>query len=658
MIKGRIAGGVLAAVAWTASASAETAPAHDLARDIAAYYPFEVNAEDGSGNGYSGTATPAVSFGPGRYNTAAVFTTAGARVDLPDMGRYAPNGFTVSTWVNLKALASPGGSKKGLGTLAGRLYVRRDDGRLAFYFYYDSTDKPDNRMRELRSKRALSPGSWHQVTAVYNPRGQVFQFFIDGVKDSSIALNLGNARPQFPWSQGIGGEPASEGDYTLNGSLDDVLLYRRPLTQDDIVFLANGAGRAPSPARVTRSLDDPANCGEYNANPCYPCTKHFSWPPWMWGACQVRSATCHDDLVFRDSRCTCPSGQVHGNVHASAAVGGGALSEQQCFTSSKPAPVITVTQLPSTLDIRGYPRHLTGIKGFAAKVTHIESADFLVADGSSVPADCGRLNQYKTYACTAHLASCSTLTPAAEQCVTRTTKCSSLGITDDDRRALNYPLYTLEEWQNLFPTRLKVNANWFDIKGPPGFPHMSPCTDIFGYSVNQGQQVSRADNPDVVGTQRNYLDALVVIDTPVPDGTTHRTVRIVKNSEIAGLRNVTFAVGGFILVKDGKSQKPYPSSVKEASSGARTGVGLSADNQTLYIVVVQGGPNTTQMTAADLAAYMKQEQGARNIINLDNSGSSQFLYVDGTTTYKSEPGDYNSANQKVYRPIPTFFGIR
>lgn len=642
------------AIMLVAAGAAQADPAQTLANGIAAYYSFDVNAEDVSGNGFDGRATPGVNFGPGKYNTAAVFTVGRARVELPDLGRYAPGGFTISAWVNLKALASPHGDTRDLGTVVGQLYVQRGDGKLVFKFHYDSAQAADNQERTLVSTRALPIGSWHQVVALYNPTGQVFQFVIDGVVDSSVAMNLGNARPRFPAFKAIGGEPRTQGDFTLNGSLDDVLIYRRPLTSDELSFLASGAGRGAALAgggRFPRDSTDPANCGEYGASPCHECTAHFWWPPSNWGRCRVTSLICNHDLVFnvQSQVCTCPAGLVHG---------GGQALDHECSTPSNPAPVITVERLPSRIEFEGSTRILTGIKGFAASVTHAESADFLVPDGASIAADCGRLTQYKTYACTARLPSCSTLTAQAQSCETAAPKCNSLGITDNNNRALKFPLYTLEEWQNLYPTRLKVNANWFDINGPPNFPHISPCTDIYGYSVTQGQVVSPADNPDVVGNDRNYLDALVVIDTALPDGTTHRTLRIVKNAEIASLQHVSYAVGGFILFQDGKPQQPLPSSVKAKQTGGRTGVGLSADNQTLYFVVAQGGPGVGQMTAADLVNYMRRVQGAATVMNLDNSGSSQLIYQDGSTTYKTEPGDDDTATRKVYRPVPNFFGVR
>ena len=46
------------------------------------------------------------------------------------------------------------------------------------------------------------------------------------------------------------------------------------------------------------------------------------------------------------------------------------------------------------------------------------------------------------------------------------------------------------------------------------------------------------------------------------------------------------------------------------------------------------------------------------MINLDNSGSSQFLYDDGDRTWIALPGDINDlTDADSYRPVPNFFGM-
>jgi hypothetical protein len=356
----------------------------------------------------------------------------------------------------------------------------------------------------------------------------------------------------------------------------------------------------------------------------------------------------------------CPFGTTH---RASRAVGRGAFAfnlqsdGQECYTPP-PKPKITVTALPSTIDIPGYPELLTNIVGYRATVMNADYADYFVPRGSDWPAQCNRVRAYADYLCNNNSgsATCTSARSAANTCASSQPACATLKIKDNNQRALNYPLYTLEEWNNFFPGGLKVNANWFDINGPPNFPHVSPCTDIFGYSVSNGQVVSLATNGDQVGTQTNLLDALVVIDEQLPDGTTHRSLRIVSNLANAAQRNVRQAVGGFILMQGGHYAPNIPSSVKPDNTGARTGLGLSADGKTLYLVVVQAGSRQPGMTARDLAYYLKA-MGASDVINLDNSGSSQ-MYYDTNPRVTTLPGDKDNQNRDAFRPVPNFFQVK
>lgn len=612
------------ALAWSAAAQD---PAQTLATGVTAYYPFDVNAEDQSGNGYSGIPSAAVSFVPGALAEAISFRSADATVSLPDMGRYATS-YSIAAWVNWSAgIFAPGD----LRTVVSRLYLQPDTGRLQFYFYYDSQNAADNRSVIALSSGTVPAGSWHHVALVYDGSANELRFYIDGVSSGTSSTPQG-IRAQFPWMQAIGSEGRTSGvGAYLNGAVDEVFLYSRALTAAEVQYLndvraASGGSGSNMVARGSSS------CGNAGQNPCWHCTEHFWWPPWYWGECRVRSPYCIPPAVFRDQNTAC------GSPPAASAVFG-------------------ITTLPSTIDIPGYSKLLTGIVGYQAVITNAQAATYVVYDSRTLGVDCGRLAAWIQQTCTgSNSTQCQSLRTQSSTCNSTPPTCSGTGIKDNASRALNYPLYTIQEWQNLYPTRLKINANWFDINGPPNFPYVSPCTDIYGWSVSNGVQVSSPANGNPSGSATEKLDALVVMET-TSNGTTTRTLRIVRNSDIAGLHDVKQAVGGFILVKDGKVVNPFPSSTKPTASGARTGVGLSQDGKTLSIVVVQPGPNTPGMTAMDLATYMRITLQAYNVINFDNSGSSQFYYSDGLTTYISLQGDLNQQGQRAWRPIPNFLGI-
>ena len=634
-------------------------PAHTVSQGIVAYYSFDVSAEDDGPNNYDADVTESVFYGSGKFGRAVYFTKSGASVIFPNMPRYAAS-YSLSAWVRVESLEAPNGSASIPGNIVGRFALVRPSGKLRFYFYFDSMQVADNQLRTFDSKTTVPTGQWVHIAATFHGPANTLKLYINGNLDFTYEIvSSGQIRPLFPYYPGVGGDiPQFDlaGVSVLNGSVDEVLLHDRALSPTEIDYLVDPNGRPGAstihvPLSVRGDFRRSTECGEYEQRACWKCTTHFKWPPWQWGVCKVQSAQCDGDLEFNvmTQVCQCPNGQRI-NDH----------NDSSCFTP--PSPQIIVDNLPLTVDISGYPSilHLAGL-GKQVIITNANYALYSVPNGKDISVDCGRMSAYKEWACGSGRDECSRLSSLSRSCPTESLTCTSVAIQDDRSNALNYPLFTLEEWNNLYPGGLKINANWFDISGPPNFPHVSPCTDIYGLSVHRGNEVSSATKGDPVGANINLLDALLVTEHSLPDGLMHREVKIVPNAEIKLEQNVSEAVGGFIILQDGKLKKNIPSSAKPEGSGARTGVGVKTEDngtQTLYIIVVQPGPNKEGVTARDLAAYLKY-LGAVDGINLDNSGSSQLIYnrPDGGLD-ETMMGDRDQNNRNAYRPVPNFFGIR
>ncbi len=334
-----------------------------------------------------------------------------------------------------------------------------------------------------------------------------------------------------------------------------------------------------------------------------------------------------------------------------------------------PPPTINVTALPPPM------------KGYLATVTNLAGAKFLVPDGTSLGVSCTNTSNYVSYVCgggaSAYVppasgpGSCASMGQYAGKCIAAPPTCDTLGLKDSTGRSLNTPLFSLPIWAQMNPNvRLLVNANWFDVNGPRGFPYVMPCTAINGYSVSNGKVLSSATTPD----GGNLLDALVI---QTPPGASTQVPSIVRSSAIDSLTNVWQAVGGFIILDNGTAVTPPSNSGNTEIPDSRTAVGLSKDGTTMYVVVVAAGFAAGTMDGAvytsdrpkvicpspgnpttSLICYMKQI-GAYNAINLDNSGSSQFIHQNnGTVIDGSRPGDVDeTTDDNAYRPIPNFFGV-
>lgn len=99
-----------------------------------------------------------------------------------------------------------------------------------------------------RADVAVTPGSWHHLAVVCDPRvGGVIRFYVDGKPAGSKPLDLGipldlaayRLGAWKPWEK----TPANN----FHGTLDDVRLYRGTLTDAEVAALAQTARREPNP---------------------------------------------------------------------------------------------------------------------------------------------------------------------------------------------------------------------------------------------------------------------------------------------------------------------------------------------------------------------------------------------------------------------------
>lgn len=90
------------------------------------------------------------------------------------------------------------------------------------------------------------------------------------------------------------------------------------------------------------------------------------------------------------------------------------------------------------------------------------------------------------------------------------------------------------------------------------------------------------------------------------------------------IETVKMAVsGGAVLVEDGKIPEKFASNI--SGSHPRTAIGLSKDNETLYLVTVDGRQSTSiGMTQTELAEFLI-EKGVYSALNLDGGGSTTMV---------------------------------
>jgi hypothetical protein len=144
-------------------------------------------------------------------------------------------GVTVTAWIRLK---EPGADRKIAGNQDGitggyKLGVYSD----LLEFEIRTANNVAILSRNVGGGMILEPGVYHHVAGVYSSRGNYIRTYVDGVLDRELSTTsvLGTSTGNFI----IGREPFSDLYFWL-GFMEDVRVYNRALTQDEIHAIALG----------------------------------------------------------------------------------------------------------------------------------------------------------------------------------------------------------------------------------------------------------------------------------------------------------------------------------------------------------------------------------------------------------------------------------
>ena len=208
---------------------------------LIAHYPFIKNASDASGSGNHGIligATP-VTDRFGRANNAFSFdgvddyiTTSSS---FPAPG---PNQFSLSLWFRTSSttggkLIGAGRSQIGESKNYDRHIYMNNTGQLYFGVFQD--DQYPNGHKLINTTAAFNDNQWHHVVATLSPAG--IKLYVDGVlRASNTTTTYGENYGGF-WRMGydgLFGWPSAPSNLYFSGTLDDVSIYNRELTQSEV----------------------------------------------------------------------------------------------------------------------------------------------------------------------------------------------------------------------------------------------------------------------------------------------------------------------------------------------------------------------------------------------------------------------------------------
>jgi len=206
---------------------------------LAAYYPFNGNANDESGNGNNGTVIGA-SFTNDRFSTsnkAIHFDGTTQYITIPNSTSLnSPiNEISIIAWVNVESggTNSPRIFRK--GNTGYDFCLTPTSGSRKLVFFPNSSINYNN--QQPTSSISFSEGVWHQV--VITEVGTTVNFYIDGVSAGTSTSSL-NILGQSPSIITIGRK--ENGADIFKGYIDDLLLYNRALSIEEIQSLYHSNG--------------------------------------------------------------------------------------------------------------------------------------------------------------------------------------------------------------------------------------------------------------------------------------------------------------------------------------------------------------------------------------------------------------------------------
>jgi len=205
---------------------------------LVAYYPFNGNAQDASGNGHNGTVyrDGSTTDKLGHPNGALDFNGADSYVQLPILSSYFMSDFSISAWVLFRdfnryyphILCGENNyvTFHGLGPVYG------DDAQKVAFYQESHTTIPSDRIVPQISTSYLNVGVFYHVAVVKRP--DTASIYLNGQLQSSISTNIAG----YPMLNGnfvlAGTGFMFHSDEYLNGKIDDVRIYNRALSEAEV----------------------------------------------------------------------------------------------------------------------------------------------------------------------------------------------------------------------------------------------------------------------------------------------------------------------------------------------------------------------------------------------------------------------------------------
>ena len=200
-----------------------------LADDLVAYWPFEGNANDQSGNGRNGSLRGSPEFVNGEVGQALNFDGDSDYVIINSFSDFPSDEISVSFWMNTDDRTKAGSPIS---------YAHSSNNNAFLISNYRDFNVSAAGNSTNRTRISANDGNWHQITCTWQSETGEVRLYKDGFLEISRDFTQGLTIPQggalvFAQEQdSVGG--TFDVTQAFKGLLDEVRLYDRALTEQEI----------------------------------------------------------------------------------------------------------------------------------------------------------------------------------------------------------------------------------------------------------------------------------------------------------------------------------------------------------------------------------------------------------------------------------------
>ena len=217
--------------------AAPNVPGGSAGDGLVAYYPFNGNAQDASGNVYHGTVHGATLTTDrfGIPNAAYAFNGSTNYIEVANSAELNPtNAITYAGWFQSNTANQFGtivskGNDQQVGYYVARLHPAPTNMGFAFLFSEDQGTLTSVNASDV----PIAVDQWYHFAVTYD--GTTARSYINGVLRNTNVVTRTLGSNQGPLS--IGRHPLGGYTYHFSGKIDDIRLYNTALTEDEVVAL-------------------------------------------------------------------------------------------------------------------------------------------------------------------------------------------------------------------------------------------------------------------------------------------------------------------------------------------------------------------------------------------------------------------------------------